>query len=168
VIPGDATLATLKRDRISQRLVGGFGFSDVGRSIDGALYSRTISKLTVTGLAGRVTQGVFDVNGWPELKVGLFYGAVTRQMGGDRNPGEWRAFALGYDDDRHLGKTDNRPSAIRSADTQSVVIGSYGGHYIRTAATPAGPVDALAWGVLQSGSWGTLTHRADAFALEGG
>src|SRR5262249_20509357 len=30
--PRNATLATLKRDRISQRLIGDFGWSDVGRS----------------------------------------------------------------------------------------------------------------------------------------
>ncbi len=33
--PKNATLATLKRDRVSQRLIGTFGFSDVGRSFDG-------------------------------------------------------------------------------------------------------------------------------------
>jgi hypothetical protein len=168
VIPTDATLAALKRDRISQRLLGGFGFSDVGRSIDGALYSRAISKLTITALGGRATQGVFDVNGWPELNVGLAYGAVTRQIGSDRNPGEWRAFALGYDDDRPIAKTDNRPAAIRTADTTPVLIGTYGGHYLQAAATPVGPLDLLAWGVVQTGSWGALAHRAHAVALEGG
>jgi hypothetical protein len=168
VIPADATLAALKRDRISQRLLGGFGFSDVGRSIDGALYSRTASRLTMTGLAGRPTQGVFDANGWPELKVALFYGALTRQIGSDRSPGEWRAFGLGYDDYRPVIKTDNRPLAQRAGDTGSVILGAYGGHYIQLAATPAGTVDLLGWGVVQTGSWGALDHRAGAFALEGG
>jgi hypothetical protein len=168
VIPANATLGALKRDRISQRLLGGFGFSDVGRSIDGALYSRTAAKLTVTALAGRPTRGVFDVNGWPELKVALFYGAVTRQIGSDRNPGEWRAFGLGYDDYRSAVKTDNRPLATRTADTKSVIVGTYGGHYLQIAGTPAGPVDLLAWGAVQTGSWGALTQRGDAFALEGG
>jgi hypothetical protein len=168
VIPADATLAALKRDRISQRLLGGFGFSDVGRSIDGVLYSRTVAKATVTALAGRPTRGVFDVNGWPELKVALFYGALTRQLGSDRHPGEWRAFGLGYDDYRDVTKTDNRPAATRAADTKSVIVGTYGGHYLQIVQTPAGAVDLLAWGAVQTGSWGALTQRADAFALEGG
>ena len=30
------------------------------------------------------------------------------------------------------------------------------------------PADMLAWGVLQGGSWGALSHRAGAFALEAG
>ena len=35
VTPRNGTLAVLKRDRISQRLIGNFGFSDVLRSLDG-------------------------------------------------------------------------------------------------------------------------------------
>jgi hypothetical protein len=34
--------------------------------------------------------------------------------------------------------------------------------------TPAGPLDALVWGALQTGSWGSLAHRAGAYAAEGG
>jgi hypothetical protein len=34
-VPRNGTLAALKRDRISQRLIGDFGWSDVGRSFDG-------------------------------------------------------------------------------------------------------------------------------------
>ncbi|MGC9946451.1 MAG: hypothetical protein ABSF64_08805 [Bryobacteraceae bacterium] len=36
VMPKDATLAIVKRDGISQRLIGTFGFSDVQRNFDGA------------------------------------------------------------------------------------------------------------------------------------
>ena len=35
VAPKNATLSALKRDRINQRLIGDFGWSDVGRSFDG-------------------------------------------------------------------------------------------------------------------------------------
>src|SRR5581483_2084566 len=35
VLPKNATLAAVKRDRVFQRLIGNFGFSDVGRSFDG-------------------------------------------------------------------------------------------------------------------------------------
>jgi hypothetical protein len=169
VTPGNATLAALKRDRISQRLLGNFGFSDVGRSLDAAQYSLTGTNLNVTALAGRPTQGVFDVNGWPELNINVFYGALTGQFGGDQHSGEWRVFALGYDDYRHgVLKTDNRPLAARSADTGSIAIGTYGGHYLQVAPTPAGPVDLLFWGAVQTGSWGTLTQRAGAFAAEAG
>ena len=169
VTPKNATLAALKRDRISQRLLGNFGFSDVGRSIDGGQYSLTGTTVNFTALAGRPTQGVFQVNGWPELNVIVFYGALTGQIGGDQHPGEWRMFALGYDDYRHgVVKTDNRPLATRTADTGSIAIGTYGGHYLQVIPTPAGPVDVLAWGAVQTGSWGALTQRAGAFAAEAG
>ncbi|MDQ3816932.1 MAG: alginate export family protein, partial [Acidobacteriota bacterium] len=36
--PSDQTIATLKRDQISQRLIGSFGFSHVGRSFDAVQY----------------------------------------------------------------------------------------------------------------------------------
>jgi hypothetical protein len=169
VTPTNAALAALKRDRISQRLLGNFGFSDVGRSFDAAQYSLTGTTLNVTALAGRPTQGVFDVDGWPELNVNVFYGALTGQLGGDQHPGEWRVFGLGYDDYRHgVVKTDNRPLAARTADTRSIVIETYGGHYLQVAPTPGGPVDLLFWGAVQTGSWGALTQRAGAFAAEAG
>ena len=38
-------------------------------------------------------------------------------------------------------------------------------HPLRDEAGP-GPVDLLVWGVAQAGSWGTLSHRAGALALE--
>ena len=164
--PANATLAALNRDRISQRVLGNFGFSDVLRSLDGAQYVLSRPTLNLTALAARPTEGVFQVNGWSELKINLFYAALTRQ-GGDRHPREWRVFALGYDDHRRgVLKTDNRPATARSADAESIAIGTYGGHYLQLAATPSGPVDLLFWGVVQAGSWGTLSHRAGALALE--
>lgn len=121
VTPKNATLAALKRDRISERLLGNFGFLDVGRSLDGAQYSLAGTTLNVMAIAGRPTQGVFQVNGWPELNINVFYGALTGQLGGDQHPGEWRVFGLGYDDYRHgVVKIDNRPLAVRSADQESI------------------------------------------------
>jgi hypothetical protein len=169
VVPKNIMLAALKRDRISQRLLGTFGFSDVGRSIDAVQYVLNTKTMNVTALAGRATQGVFQVNGWPELNVNVFYGALTRQTGGDQHPGEWRIFVLGYDDYRHgVTKTDNRAPAVRAADTGNITIGTYGGHYAQIVSTPVGPVDVLVWGAVQTGSWGALTQRAAAYALEGG
>ena len=169
VTPKNASLASLKRDRITQRLLGNFGFSDVGRSIDGVQYALTRTGLNLTGVIGRPTQGVFQVNGWPELDVNVFYGAVTGQHGGDRHPCEWRVFGLGYDDYRDgVVKADNRSLALRSADTGSIAIGTYGGHYLQVMPTAAGPFDVLVWGAAQAGVWGALSHRAGAVAAEAG
>ena len=169
VLPKNATLAALKRDRISQRLLGNFGFSDVLRSLDGVHYTLSTPTLNVTALAARPTEGVFQVNGWSELNINVFYGSVTGQAGSERHPGEWRLFGLEYDDHRHgVAKTDNRPVATRITDSESITVGTYGGHYLRVAATPAGSFDLLVWGAVQTGSWGNLRHRAGAFAAEAG
>jgi len=167
--PKNATLASLKRDRVTQRLLGNFGFSDVGRSLDGVQYGLTRAGLNLTGVIGRPTQGVFQVNGWPELDVTVLYGALTGQLGGDRHPAEWRVFGLGYDDYRDgVVKSDNRSLALRSADTRSIAIGTYGGEYLQVMPTDAGALDVLVWGAAQAGVWGTLSHRAGALAVEAG
>jgi len=167
--PKDGTLAALKRDRIAHRLIGNFGFSDVGRSFDGAQFVRDRSRLNLTLFAGRPTRGVFQVDGWGEVNVNVFYGALTGQTGQKQNAGEWRIFGLGYQDLRDgVLKTDNRPAAVRSADTGHINIGTFGGHYIHTVQTPAGQLDALAWAAWQTGSWGNLRQRAGALAAEAG
>jgi hypothetical protein len=167
--PSNATLAAVKRDRIAHRLLGTFAFSHVGRSMDGVWYSGGGPRTNVTGLASRPTDGVFQVNGWDELNVDVFYGAFTRQLPGTSHAGEWRAFVLGYRDGRHdVLKTDNRPVAARRADTGTIAITTFGGHYLGSMTTTAGAIDVLAWGALQTGSWGALSQRAGAFAVEGG
>jgi hypothetical protein len=168
--PKNGTLTALNRDRISQRVLGNFGFSDVLRSLDGGQYVFNTPKLNVTAVAARPTEGVFQVNGWNELHINVFYGALTGQGGSEKNPSLWRVFALGYHDYRAYGsglvKTDNRSAAAKAADTENINIGTYGGNVLQVAATQAGPVDLMFWGVLQAGSWGTLSHRAGAMAAE--
>ena len=169
ITPKDGTLAALKRDRIAHRLIGNFGFSDVGRSFDGVQYNLNRSKLNLTLFGGRPTRGVFQVDGWGELNINVFYGALTGQVGGKESAGEWRIFGLGYQDLRDgVLKTDNRPAPVRTADTAHINIGTFGGHYIHTIETRAGECDALAWVALQTGSWGNLNQRAGAFAAEAG
>ncbi len=136
VAPRDGTLAALKRERLAHRLIGNFGFSDVQRSFDGAQYSRNISKLNLTLFGGRPTRGVFQVDGWGELNINVYYGALTCEVGGKRGAGEWRIFGLGYQDLRDgVLKTDSRPAAIRAADIRHINIGTFGGHYMHTVQT---------------------------------
>ncbi len=170
VAPKNATLAALKRDRIAQRLLGTFAFTHVGRSLDGAQYAIDKARLNVTFIAARPTRGVFQVDGWGELNVNVFYGAVTGQLGDATHAGEWRLFGLEYNDRRGdtAVKTDNRSLSARQADGRHVSIGTLGGHYLRAVGTPAGTIDLLLWGAVQTGSWGTLAHRAGAFVAEAG
>ncbi|HUK35053.1 MAG TPA: alginate export family protein, partial [Vicinamibacterales bacterium] len=103
-----------------------------------------------------------------ELKINVFYGALTGEHGKDAAT-DWRVFALDYRDYRSgVLKTDNRPAALRSAHTDAINIGTYGGHILQIVPTASGPIDLLFWGALQNGSWGTQPHRAGAYAAEAG
>jgi hypothetical protein len=169
VAPRNPSIVVLNRDRVSPRILGNFGFSDVLRSLDGAHYTLARPKYTITGVAARPTEGVFQVNGWNELDLNVFYGSVMGNAGSDRQPRTWRAFVMGYQDYRDEAvKTDNRPAAVRNVDRDSINIATFGGNVVQLAATPSGPVDLVFWGVVQTGSWGRLSHRAAALAAEVG
>jgi hypothetical protein len=169
VSPRNATLAAVKRDRIGARLLANFGFTHVQRSFDGAQYALDRPAMNVTILAARPTRGVFQVDGWGELPINVLYAALTRQVGGAANAGEWRLFGIGYSDDREgVLKTDNRSFVARHADREHLTIGTAGGHYLRVIETGHGPIDVLLWGASQFGSWGEIAHRAGSFAAEAG
>jgi hypothetical protein len=168
ITPSNPSLAALKRDRITQRLIGNFGWTHVGRSFDGAHYSWTRQGLNVTVMGGIPTRGVFQVDGWGWVEVATLYGAVTGQIPGRKHNAEWRALAIYYQDWRGINKTDNLPEALRSRSAGNIRIGTFGGHYLHTMATAAGSLDALLWGVGQAGKWGGLNHGAGAIAVEGG
>ncbi len=167
--PGDTTLVALKRDRIGQRLIGTFGFTDIQRSFDGGNMSYTNGNWTITGVGAVPTRGVYQVDGWGWVKTPFAYVSATHDVTHSaRNSAEWRLFGIYYDDPRGVLKTDNRAVAVRAADKSDIRIGTYGGHYIQAIQTSAATFDLLAWGVLQSGNWGALTQRSGAIALEAG
>jgi len=66
---------------------------------------------------GRADQGVFNMNGNPELNGDIQYLAYTKYGWKDRIL--CRAFAIGYHDGRTgITKTDNRPLALRGRSPQ--------------------------------------------------
>jgi hypothetical protein len=168
VTPKDATLAALKVDRINQRLIGNFGFSDVQRSLDGMQYAYSDGPWTFTAVSAIPTRGVFQVDGWGWVKTPVTYVALTRESDFGDTKAEWRLFGIYYNDDRSVVKTDNRSAAAKATDLGGISIGTYGGHFIMAAPTALGTFDLLGWGVLQSGSWGRLTQRSGAGSFEGG
>jgi hypothetical protein len=165
--PKNTTVGWLQTNRIAQRLIGNFGFSNGQRSFDGVDGKVGGANWDLTAMAGRATQGVFNMNANPELNVDIQYLAYTRSFAKQRVVA--RAFGLGYHDGRTgLTKTDNRTAAARALDHKNIRIGSYGANVI--AAVPVGKntFDFLFWGVLQNGTWGLLDHRAAGVAVEGG
>jgi hypothetical protein len=168
ITPASPALAALKKDRIAQRLIGSFGWSHVGRSFDGAHYTGNHGGVNVTILGFAPTRGVFQTDGWGNLKIGVFYGAVSGQLRAKRHNTDWRILGMYYQDWRNIVKTDNRPSPVRSTDFAGLRSGTYGGHVLHAVETSAGTVDALLWAVAQPGRWGGIGHHGVAYALEGG
>jgi hypothetical protein len=165
--PKDSTIAWLQANRIAHRLIGNFGFSNAQRSFDGIDGHFGKGTWDVTAMAGRADQGVYNMNGNPELNVDLQYLAFSQSAWQKRVL--WRVFAIGYHDGRTgVVKTDNRPLAVRKADHGNIRMGSYGGDLL--AAVPAGPgqFGLLVWGVLQNGRWGVQDQKSGAGAVEGG
>jgi hypothetical protein len=168
VTPKDETLAIVKRDGVSQRLIGTFGFADVQRSVDGAQYMYSNGGWNFTAFSGVPDRGVFQVDGWGWVVTPVTYVALTRQATFGPTTAEWRVFGIFYNDDRGVVKTDNRSAAAKAADLAGIDIGTYGGHFIQAIPTRAGTFDLMGWGALQSGKWGALTQKSGAGAVEGG
>ena len=120
--PKNTTLAALKRDRISQRLIGTFGFSDVGRSFDGVHYDFSKPTDDFTFVSAVPTRGVYQTDGWGWNRIAFGYAAYTHDWGHGNHAADTRFFAIDYDDFRHILKTDNRPTAVRKGDTENIHI----------------------------------------------
>jgi hypothetical protein len=166
--PKDPTLATLKADRINQRLIGNFGYSDVMRSFDGLQYGYASNGWTVAAVSAIPDRGVFQVDGWGWVKTPITYVSLTRDDETGPTHLEWRVFAIYYDDDRGVVKTDNRPAAVRNTSLGAINIGTYGANFILDADSSIGTFDVLGWGAVQDGSWGNQTQRAGAGSVEAG
>jgi hypothetical protein len=137
--PTDKTIAWLQTNRVAQRLVGNFGFSNGQRS--------------------------FDAN--PELNVDLQYVAYSKTD--FHHHALWRIFVIDYHDGRTgLTKTDNRALAVRQNDHKNIRIGTYGADLLTTLPAGPGTIDFVLWGALQNGNWGLLNQHSGAAAVEGG
>lgn len=166
--PANPILAWLQTNRIAQRLIGNFGFSNGQRSFDGLEGKVGGTNWNITAMAGRATQGVFNMNANPELNVDVQYLAYTRTFAGQHVL--VRGFGLGYHDGRTgLTKTDSRTAAARSLDHKNIRIGTYGGDLIANVPAAKGlSADFIVWGARQFGTWGLLNHSAGAVAVEAG
>lgn len=163
--PADATLGSLKRMRIAERLVGPFEFTHVGRTFDGGrlVYDQPTWNATAVGV--RPTQGGFEVSANRELDdVWLAGLALTLKRLPIGPPIDARLFYLYYADGRDVAKVQNTPVP----DTRSLRIHTIGAHALTAIDAGPGIVDLLAWGAAQTGRWGSRDHAAWAYALEAG
>lgn len=169
ITPKNQTLATVKRDHASQRLISNFGFTDAQRSFDGVHYSVALSpKDNFTFVSAVPDRGVFQVDGWGWNRVGFGYASYTHEWGHGRHSADTRVFDIEYDDFRHILKTDNRPVALRRGDTENILINTFGGHSVHAIETDGGTIDLVFWGAVQTGRWGTQKQRSGAIDTEAG
>ncbi len=169
----DPELGWLVRNRIAQRLVANFGFSDVMRSFDGAVAGYGNDKFQATAMYSVPTKGVFDLDGMEELSgIDLAYASLNA---GPRlfRSGLWgnsmlRVFYIFYNDGRGIPLVDNRRLSGSKADTQAVSIDTIGADYLRVVPAGPGTADFLIWTAGQLGKWGNQNQRAYAIVAEAG
>jgi hypothetical protein len=168
VTPTDASLATLINTRITRRLITDSVWTAVGRSFDGAQLSFNAGGNNLTFLGARSTQGVLQIDSLGEIAADFFYGAFTVPVKTNKSAGELRIFSMGYVDERgSVLKADNRPLAVRSADTSHIRLGTYGADYAHVFNTlNHGKYDFFLWGAIQNGSWGVQAQHAGSFVGE--
>ncbi len=189
--PQDPSLSWLQRERISQRLIGNFDYTNVGRSFDGveAMYDR--GPLNVTLMASHPTFGGYNVNANKEIeRIDLVSGTATLVEPQGYPPLSAQFFYIYYGDRRHFGTqaggvldaADNRQpklqtgqlctgsnrGLIRSCDTQDIAISTIGADIAHVVEVGPGKADALAWAAGQVGDWQSLQHSAWAYAFEAG
>ena len=166
-------LKWLATNRIAQRLIGNFGFSDVMRSFDGAVASYGNENWQATVMYGVPTKGSFDLNAMEEIRnTDLLYASFNAGPGAFKS---WlwgnsigRLFYIYYNDTRGLALVDNRGLSGKTADTGPVSIDTVGADYARTIAAGPGTADVLLWSAGQFGSWGEQSQRAYAVVAETG
>lgn len=169
VVSKDPTVAAVKRDRIQQRLIGPFTFTDVMRAFDGFHYAYDKLNVNYTLIGAVPTRGVFQVDGWGWTDVTFGYASITRQLHPHATTAEFRLFGIYYDDFRTgVVKVDNRAAAAKAADHASIAIWTYGAHYVSATKTSAGVFDVMGEFALQNGNWGAERQRAGMYDFEAG
>ncbi|MCS6831718.1 MAG: alginate export family protein [Armatimonadota bacterium] len=165
----DAGLNWLHTNRISNRMIGTFGFSPITRSFDGVLVQLGSNAARWVLFAAYPTQGAFDLNGNPTLtNVNQLYAAYASAREEEASSYDGRLFWGWYRDSRNVLKVDNRPLAARQADGEEIRVWTLGGHWAQVWKSAAGRADLLLWGALQGGDWGQLRQSAYALAIEAG
>ena len=179
--PKDASLLWLQRWRISQRLIGNFDYTNVGRSFDGAqaLYDRGPVNLTL--MASHPTAGGFNVSANKEIdKIDLVTGTASLVEPEGLAPTSAQFFYMYYGDRRGILVTDNRPAnlpanqtctgnnrfLIRSCDHRNIALSTIGANVVHVVDVGPGKLDLLGWVAGQFGDWQSLNHTGWAYDVE--
>lgn len=162
-----ANLKWLQANRISQRLIGPFDYTHVGRSFDGGQIGYGNEWINVTGFGFRPTYGGYEVDANRELDITI--GGLVLNLPDSPRLGNTlgRLFWFVYDDQRDVVYLDNRPLAERQADAgESSTIHTIGANALHVHEIGPGLADGLAYGFGQFGNWQSQDHSAWAYGAE--
>jgi len=158
----------LKKIRLSERLIGPFGWSAFTRSFDGGEFVLDKEKYNITAMASMPTQGGFEEDANKTINdIKLLATTLTVKYDMVIPNSEVRLFHYYYDDERDMTKPDNTPAGS-DLSKGDIEIQTLGFHLLNTLDAGPGTSDFLLWGAYQFGDWGNLDHKAWAFTIEGG
>lgn len=170
----DRTIGWLQTNRLSQRLLGPFDYTHVGRSFDGGKLAYDDESWNVTGFGFVPTRGGFEVNGNGEVSEVLVAGGSLNLKDSDAVAAEIgktvaRIQYIYYQDERDLVFLDNRPLALRRADLgRAARIHTIGGSAIHLEPLGPGLADLVAYGFAQTGAWQSQEQSSYAWGAEVG
>ncbi|MGH7788235.1 MAG: alginate export family protein, partial [Candidatus Binatia bacterium] len=160
-------LKWIQLNRLSQRLIGPFDYTHVGRSFDGGHVGYDTELFNFTGFGFVPTYGGFEVDANRQLDITLGGGAVNLKESTVLGPTIARLFWYYYGDHRDVLFLDNRPLEVRRAEIgEPAEISTVGAHIVRLEPLGPGIADAMAYGFGQFGEWQSLTQRAWAYGVE--
>jgi len=165
----DPNLKWLQAWRLSQRLIGPFDWTHVGRSQDGGQVAFDADAWNATVFGFKPTFGGYEVDANRELDANLIGAALSLK------DFEWLGTTIGqlsyyyYDDYRDVTYVDNRPQAERDADRGLPAhIHTVGANLAHTLPVGPGVVDGLTYAYGQFGDWQSQNQRAWAYGAEVG
>lgn len=160
-LPTDGDMAFLQTQRIASRLISPDAFTVVGRSMDGVKLTRANGNHVQTVAAFYPTTGAFNLDGGDSIsKVRQVYASDVRTY----KAASTRLFVDNYVDARGLKAVDN---AVVST-TNAIKVTTIGGHALTSSQRGKTRTDALLWGGVQLGQWGTSVQQAYAAVAEAG
>ncbi len=161
----DPKVNWLKNIRLSERLIGPFGWSSYNRSFDGFQVSYDGPGFHLNSVITRPTQGGFEKDFQRSMSdIDLVTATGTLKYGEWIPKTEGRVFYYYYDDSRAITATPGQ-SGLHEGDIR---IHTFGTHWLRTENIPSGVFDMLFWGAFQKGDWGAVDHSGWAVAFECG
>lgn len=183
----EPALAWLQKARLSQRLIGEFEYTHVGRSFDGAMAMYDQGPFNVTAMVGHPTSGGFNVNANYDLKdIDVVSAAVSLVEPGFDKQLSLQGFYLYYADNRDPLRDptspmvlDNRPKTgecregastdkSRNCDDGNIQISTFGGNVAKLVDAGPGKIDLVGWLAIQAGDWQSQDHIGWAYAVETG